>query len=47
MHDEIQTCVTEIDKTKKLYFEEEHMAHDARDKAHDADEKWDFFLHVS
>lgn len=44
MHDEIQTCVTEIDKTKKLYFEEEHMAHDARDKAHDADEKWDFFF---
>lgn len=39
MHEEIQTCVTEIDKTKKLYFEEEHMAHDARDKAHDADEK--------
>ncbi|XP_054722459.1 protein nervous wreck-like [Uloborus diversus] len=39
MHEEIQTCVTEIDKTKKLYFEEEHMAHEARDKAHDADEK--------
>ncbi|GFX66221.1 protein nervous wreck [Trichonephila clavipes] len=39
MHEEIQTCVTEIDKSKKLYFEEEHMAHDARDKAHDADEK--------
>ncbi|CAL1262749.1 unnamed protein product [Larinioides sclopetarius] len=39
MHEEIQTCVTEIDKSKKLYFEEEHMAHEARDKAHDADEK--------
>ncbi|GIY04616.1 protein nervous wreck [Caerostris darwini] len=39
MHEEIQTCVTEIDKSKKLYVEEEHMAHDARDKAHDADEK--------
>ncbi|KAF8763558.1 Protein nervous wreck like protein [Argiope bruennichi] len=39
MHEEIQTCVTEIDKSKKLYFEEEHMAHEAREKAHDADEK--------
>ncbi|XP_042896047.1 protein nervous wreck [Parasteatoda tepidariorum] len=39
MHEEIQTCIVEIDKTKKLYFEEEHMAHDAREKAHDADEK--------
>ncbi|XP_035226162.1 protein nervous wreck-like [Stegodyphus dumicola] len=39
MHEEIQTCVTEIEKTKKLYFEEEHMAHEAREKAHDADEK--------
>lgn len=39
MHEEIQTCVTEIDKTKKLYFEEEHMAHGAREKATDADEK--------
>lgn len=28
-----------MDKTRKLYFEEEHMAHDARGKAHDVEEK--------
>ncbi|KAH9373412.1 hypothetical protein HPB48_009457 [Haemaphysalis longicornis] len=37
--EEVQQCVQEVDKTKKLYFEEEHMAHEARDKAHDAEEK--------
>lgn len=31
--------VLEVDKTRKLYFEEEHMAHDARGKAHDVEEK--------
>nr|XP_037285084.1 protein nervous wreck-like isoform X2 [Rhipicephalus microplus] len=39
IQDEVQQCVQEVDKTKKLYFEEEHMAHEARDKAHDAEEK--------
>ncbi|XP_023217516.1 F-BAR and double SH3 domains protein 2-like [Centruroides sculpturatus] len=39
MQDEIQQCIQELDKTKKLYFEEEHMAHEIRDKAHDAEEK--------
>ncbi|PSN33879.1 hypothetical protein C0J52_19418 [Blattella germanica] len=29
---ELQTCVQDIDKTKKLYFDEEHSAHDVRDK---------------
>lgn len=28
-----------MDKTKKLYFEEEHSAHDVRDKAKDIEEK--------
>lgn len=32
MHEEIIASVTEIEKTKKLYFEEEHMAKQARDK---------------
>lgn len=36
---ELQTCVTEVDKTKKLYFDEEHNAHDVRDKARDIEEK--------
>ncbi|UYV71836.1 FCHSD2 [Cordylochernes scorpioides] len=38
MQEELQQCVQELDKNKKLYFEEEHMAHDAREKAHDAEE---------
>jgi hypothetical protein len=29
---ELQTCVQDIDKTKKFYFDEEHSAHDVRDK---------------
>lgn len=33
---ELQACVQDIDKTKKLYFDEEHSAHDVRDK----EEKW-------
>ncbi|XP_022673034.1 F-BAR and double SH3 domains protein 1-like [Varroa destructor] len=37
--DEVQQTVLEVDKTRKLYFEEEHMAHDARGKAHDVEEK--------
>ncbi|XP_046674644.1 protein nervous wreck isoform X2 [Homalodisca vitripennis] len=36
---ELQTCVQDIDKTKKLYFDEEHSAHDVRDKAKDIEEK--------
>ncbi|XP_028967534.1 protein nervous wreck [Galendromus occidentalis] len=37
--EEVQQTVLEVDKTRKLYFEEEHMAHDARGKAHDVEEK--------
>lgn len=36
---EVQACVQEVDKTKKLYFDEEHSAHDVRDKAKDIEEK--------
>ncbi|KAK9877158.1 hypothetical protein WA026_016901 [Henosepilachna vigintioctopunctata] len=36
---ELQICVQDIDKTKKLYFDEEHSAHDVRDKARDIEEK--------
>ncbi|XP_054276253.1 protein nervous wreck-like isoform X1 [Macrosteles quadrilineatus] len=36
---ELQACVLDIDKTKKLYFDEEHSAHDVRDKAKDIEEK--------
>ncbi|CAH2008525.1 unnamed protein product [Acanthoscelides obtectus] len=36
---ELQNCVQEVDKTKKLYFDEEHGAHEVRDKARDIEEK--------
>lgn len=36
---ELQVCVQDVDKTKKLYFDEEHTAHDVRDKARDIEEK--------
>ncbi|GAB1867811.1 FCH and double SH3 domains protein 2 [Camponotus japonicus] len=36
---ELQTCVQDVDKTKKSYFDEEHSAHDVRDKAKDIEEK--------
>ncbi|CAG5082072.1 Similar to nwk: Protein nervous wreck (Drosophila melanogaster) [Cotesia congregata] len=36
---ELQTCVQDVDKTKKLYHDEEHSAHDVRDKAKDIEEK--------
>lgn len=36
---ELQSCVLDVDKTKKLYFDEEHSAHDVRDKAKDIEEK--------
>lgn len=36
---ELQACVLDVDKTKKLYFDEEHSAHDVRDKAKDIEEK--------
>lgn len=45
MHEEIVNTVMEIDKTRKLYFEEEHLAKQARDK----EEKYDhgrLFLRV-
>ncbi|XP_041986298.1 protein nervous wreck isoform X2 [Aricia agestis] len=38
-HKELQLTVMDIDKTKKLYFDEEHTAHDVRDKAKDIEEK--------
>lgn len=37
---EVQVSVSELDRFKKLYFEEEHLAHDARDKVRDVEEKW-------
>ncbi|XP_046141677.1 protein nervous wreck isoform X3 [Osmia bicornis bicornis] len=37
---ELQMCVQDVDKTKKLYFDEEHSAHDVRDKAKDIEEKY-------
>ncbi|XP_077301597.1 FCH and double SH3 domains nervous wreck [Arctopsyche grandis] len=39
VHKELQLCVQDVDKTKKLYFDEEHSAHDVRDKAKDIEEK--------
>lgn len=39
---ELQICVQDVDKTKKLYFDEEHSAHDVRDKAKDIEEKYIF-----
>lgn len=36
---EVQYSVADLDRTKKLYFEEEHQAHDVRDKARDVEEK--------
>lgn len=38
-HKELQLSVQEIDKNKKQYFDEEHTAHDVRDKAKDIEEK--------
>lgn len=32
MHEEVLTSVSEIDKTRKLYFDDEHLAKQARDK---------------
>lgn len=36
---ELQFTVGDVDKTKKQYFDEEHSAHDVRDKARDIEEK--------
>ncbi|XP_073974020.1 FCH and double SH3 domains nervous wreck isoform X2 [Rhodnius prolixus] len=36
---ELQASVQDVDKTKKFYFDEEHSAHDVRDKARDIEEK--------
>ncbi|XP_022122353.2 protein nervous wreck isoform X2 [Pieris rapae] len=38
-HKELQLSVLDVDKNKKLYFDEEHTAHDVRDKAKDIEEK--------
>jgi len=40
---EVQTCVTELDKLKKVYVDDEHVSHDARDKAREAEEKYNAF----
>jgi hypothetical protein len=32
MQEEVLTSISDIDKTRKLYFEEEHLAKQARDK---------------
>lgn len=36
---DLQSTVQDVDKTKKSYFDEEHCAHDVRDKARDIEEK--------
>lgn len=36
---DVQTSVQDVDKNKKSYFDEEHSAHDVRDKARDIEEK--------
>ncbi|XP_023033852.1 protein nervous wreck isoform X2 [Drosophila willistoni] len=36
---ELHLSVGDVDKTKKSYFDEEHCAHDVRDKARDIEEK--------
>ncbi|XP_037811962.1 protein nervous wreck isoform X3 [Lucilia sericata] len=36
---ELHLSVGDLDKTKKQYFDEEHCAHDVRDKARDIEEK--------
>ncbi|XP_074028247.1 FCH and double SH3 domains nervous wreck isoform X6 [Leptinotarsa decemlineata] len=36
---ELQMSVQDVDKTKKFYFDEEHGAHEVRDKARDIEEK--------
>lgn len=36
---EVQASVQDVDKNKKSYFDEEHCAHDVRDKARDIEEK--------
>jgi hypothetical protein len=41
MQEEVLTSISEIDKTRKLYFEEEHLAKQARDK----EDKSDFCFH--
>ncbi|CAH4038563.1 unnamed protein product [Pieris brassicae] len=38
-HKELQLSVLDVDKNKKFYFDEEHTAHDVRDKAKDIEEK--------
>lgn len=45
MQKELQTCVQDVDKTKKLYFDEEHSAHDVRDKAKDIEEKYVYIMY--
>jgi hypothetical protein len=44
---EVQTCVTELDKLKKVYVDDEHVSHDARDKAREAEEKYAEYLNCN
>jgi len=37
---DVSLSVQEVTKMQKLYKEEEHVAHDARIKAAEADDKW-------
>ena len=36
---EVQIQVQDLDRTKRSYYDEEHVAHDAREKASAAEEK--------
>ncbi|XP_069952893.1 protein nervous wreck isoform X5 [Cherax quadricarinatus] len=39
IQNELQTQIQDLDRTKKVYYDEEHVAHDAREKASAAEEK--------
>lgn len=47
MQGEVQGCVAELDKLKKIYVDDEHVSHDARDKAREAEEKYIHFKLIS
>lgn len=36
----MQLTVQDVEKTKKVYFDEEHCAHDVRDKAKDIEARF-------
>lgn len=41
---EVQNTVQDVEKTKKIYFDEEHCAHDVRDKAKDIEARLFFII---